>query len=174
MGNALLDFVMALVRDREAAARFAADPSNALSAAGLAGVTVADVNNLLPMVSDSMATTTPAFGMGTQGGIPDGNVWASGAATAAFDAFDTHRSAVVPPLNSVDPIIHPAVQPPAEASRAEPALASLPDRPDLAGPQFDPTWIDAPGHDVTGHEVPGPGALGHEFAQTERSPFDPF
>ena len=80
MANALLDFVMTLVRDPDAAARYAADPAVALSDAGLAEVTSADVQNLIPVVTESLAHTAAAG--------PAGNVWASGAATAAFDAFD--------------------------------------------------------------------------------------
>lgn len=87
MANSLLDFVMALVRDPEAAARYAADPSGVLAAAQLPGVTVADVNNLIPVVTDSLAAATPRFG--TVGGAETGaNVWMTGAAAAAFDAFD--------------------------------------------------------------------------------------
>lgn len=145
MGNSLLDFVMALVRDREAAERFAADPSGALSAAGLAGVTAADVNNLLPMVSDSIATTSPGFGMGAPMVSPAENVWASGAATAAFDAFEMHRPAVVPPVISVDPGDRSPGQPSAEIP--EPVLphVALPEIPDPAGEQIEPTWIDDSG-----------------------------
>jgi len=47
-------------------------------------VTSVDVNNLIPVVSESL---TGGEGVGTE---PAGNVWASGAATAAFDAFDYH------------------------------------------------------------------------------------
>lgn len=159
MGNSLLDFVMALVRDHEAAARFAADPSGALSAAGLAGVTAADVNNLLPMVSDSIATTSPGFGMGAQMANPGENVWASGAATAAFDAFETHRPGVVPPVISVDPLDRPPVQPSVEIPEPELAHAALPEIPDFAGPQNEPTWFDDP--------VPGPGQT--DAAQADAS-----
>jgi hypothetical protein len=85
MANELLDFVMSLVRDPEVAARYAADPAGAIAAANLANVTSADVNNLIPMVADSLSMAAPTFG------APDtANVWASGAATAAFDAFDVH------------------------------------------------------------------------------------
>ncbi len=94
MANLLLDFVMELVRDPDAAARYAADPAAALADAHLTGVTSADVNNLIPMVADSMAIGTPSSGAGLEAG-PNGfggmsSVWTSGAATAAFDAFDTH------------------------------------------------------------------------------------
>ena len=88
MANELLDFVMGLVRDPDAAARYAADPSQAIADAHLTDVTSADVNNLIPMVSDSLSMAAPTFG--ADAGLADtldGNVWTSGAATAAFDAF---------------------------------------------------------------------------------------
>jgi hypothetical protein len=87
VANSLLDFVMSLVRDPDAAARYAADPSQAISDAHLVGVTSVDVNNLIPVVSESL---TGGEGFGTE---PAGNVWASGAATAAFDAFGDHAPA---------------------------------------------------------------------------------
>ena len=86
MGNSLLDFVMALVRDPAVAARYAADPAGVLADAHLSGVTISDVNNLIPVVTDSLAAATPGFGTTHDAG----NVWASGAATAAFDAFGIH------------------------------------------------------------------------------------
>ena len=88
MANSLLDFVLSLVRDPEAAARYAADPAAAIADAHLTGVTSADVDNLIPMVADSMAASAPGFhGSAVQ---PDsGNVWTTGAAAAAFDAFET-------------------------------------------------------------------------------------
>ncbi|CAN5182313.1 IniB N-terminal domain-containing protein [soil metagenome] len=92
MANELLDFVMALVRDPEAAAQYASDPAQAIAAANLTDVTSADVNNLIPMVSDSLSMAAPAFGSesaaaAVDSAAVDSNVWASGAATAAFDAF---------------------------------------------------------------------------------------
>lgn len=83
MANELLDFVMSLVRDPEVAARYAADPAGTIAAANMPNVTSADVNNLIPMVADSLSMAAPAFGA-----QDITNVWASGAATAAFDAFD--------------------------------------------------------------------------------------
>jgi len=83
MANSLLDFVMALVRDPDAAARYAADPVAALAAADLPDVTGADVDQLIPVVTDSLSA--PALSAGLP--ATDANVWASGAATAAFDAF---------------------------------------------------------------------------------------
>ncbi|KWX66251.1 IniB N-terminal domain-containing protein [Mycobacterium sp. NAZ190054] len=88
MANALLDFVMTLVRDHDAAARYAADPAQALADAGLAGVTSADVQNLIPVVTESMSMAAPVHALDAVISDPVDNVWASGAATAAFDAFD--------------------------------------------------------------------------------------
>lgn len=90
MANSLLDFVMSLVRDPDAAARYAADPSQAIADAHLTDVTSVDVNNLIPVVSESLSMTAPTGGLDSFAAEPAGNVWASGAATAAFDAFDDH------------------------------------------------------------------------------------
>lgn len=109
MANSLLDFVMSLVRDPDAAARYAADPAGAIADAHLADVTSVDVNNLIPMVADSLSGPLSASGSGfgpDHGG--DGNVWASGAATAAFDAFDAHLPAA--PLPESHPVITDVAQ----------------------------------------------------------------
>lgn len=90
MANELLDFVMSLVRDPDAAARYAADPSTAIADAHLTNVTSADVNNLIPMVADSLSMAAPAVGGHDALSSAAGNVWTSGAATAAFDAFTPH------------------------------------------------------------------------------------
>jgi hypothetical protein len=97
MANSLLDFVMSLVRDPDAAARYAADPAQAIADANLTDVTSADVNNLIPVVSESLSMASPVTGADTFG--PENNVWASGAATAAFDAFGDH----VPESTATDP-----------------------------------------------------------------------
>lgn len=94
MANELLDFVMSLVRDPEVAARYAADPAATLSAANLSGVTSVDVNNLLPMVSESLSMGSP---LASAGDDMSGNVWTSGAATAAFDSFTPHTTAAGSP-----------------------------------------------------------------------------
>ncbi|BBY18094.1 Rv0340 family IniB-related protein [Mycolicibacterium litorale] len=88
MANSLLDFVMSLVRDPDAAARYAADPDAALAHAQLTDVTSIDVDNLIPVVTESMPMAAPSTGVDAFGAELAGNVWASGAATAAFDAFD--------------------------------------------------------------------------------------
>ena len=92
MANSLLDFVISLVRDPEAAARYAADPAQAIADAHLTDVTSADVSNLIPMVSESLSMSAPVTGTDILDEHSGGNVWASGAATAAFDAFDDHLS----------------------------------------------------------------------------------
>jgi hypothetical protein len=128
MANELLDFVMALVRDPEAAAQYASDPAQAIAAANLADVTSADVNNLIPMVSDSLSMAAPAFGSDSAVAAVDSNVWTSGAATAAFDAF-----APLPPsdltahISDVGGVI-------------DTASAVVPD-PVSALPDVDPTYL---------------------------------
>ena len=90
MANSLLDFVMSLLRNPDAAARYAEDPAQAIADAHLVDVTSADVQNLIPVVSESLSRTTPTHGLDALGADPAGNVWSSGAATAAFDAFADH------------------------------------------------------------------------------------
>ncbi len=99
MANSLLDFVMSLVRDPDAAARFAENPDQAILDANLTNVTSADVSNLIPVVAESLGAAVPS--VGTDGVVGDlaGNVWASGAATAAFDAFDDQL-----PVQAVDDV----------------------------------------------------------------------
>jgi hypothetical protein len=88
MANALLDFVMSLVRDPDAAARYAADSEQAIKDANLTDVTPADVNGLIPVVSESLSSAVPTTGSAASFGDElAGNVWTSGAATSAFDAF---------------------------------------------------------------------------------------
>ena len=103
MANSLLDFVMSLVRDPDAAARFAENPDQAILDANLTNVTSADVSNLIPVVTESLGAAVPS--VGTDGIVGDiaGNVWASGAATAAFDAFDDQV-----PVQAVDDV-HTAI-----------------------------------------------------------------
>ena len=174
MANELLDFVISLVRDPDAAARYAADPGRALADAHLTDVTSADVNNLLPMVSDSLSMAAPRIGVTDAG---DGGVWTSGAATAAFDAFTPH-----PTLN--DAVIH----------HPEPAVidaSALPERHDDASAfdgfdtsaQFggsevaDPTFDDGvPGGehhaDDADHEAWGTWEHGHHGTDAGHSGFE--
>lgn len=90
MANSLLDFVISLVRDPEAAARYAANPAQSIADAHLTDVTSADVNNLIPMVSDSLSMAAPSVAQTGAQVADHGNVWASGAAAAALDAFSPH------------------------------------------------------------------------------------
>jgi hypothetical protein len=95
MANELLDFVISLVRDPDAAARYAANPAQSIADAHLTNVSSADVNNLIPVVSDSLSTAiTGGVGAGVAA-ADHGNVWASGAAAAALDSFTPHPTAGV-------------------------------------------------------------------------------
>ncbi len=98
MANSLLDFVMSLVRDPDAAARYAENPDQAIFDANLTNVTSADVSNLIPVVTESLSAVVPSAGADGIADIAD-NVWASGAATAAFDAFDDQV-----PVQAVDDV----------------------------------------------------------------------
>lgn len=106
MANALLDFVTALARDPVAAARYQADPAGVLAGAGLAGVTPADVDNLMPMVADSLAMSSPGLGGFGPADGSDPNVWASAAAAVAFEAFDAAG-----PLAPPTPVVVAAPEP---------------------------------------------------------------
>jgi hypothetical protein len=153
MANELLDFVMSLVRDPEAAARYADNPDQAIRDANLTDVTSVDVSNLIPVVSESVSTAVPTAG--TDGVIGDmaGNVWASGAATAAFDAFDDHvpvqtiddaPSAVSDLVDAPDQALQPGLDVLADAG--VPGVAGA-DDPSL---QFDGPVID----DIPAEEMP--------------------
>lgn len=98
MANSLLDFVMSLVRDPDAAARYAENPDQAIADAHLTNVTSADVSNLIPVVTESLGAAVPTAGIDGVVDMVD-NVWASGAATAAFDAFDDQV-----PVQAVDDV----------------------------------------------------------------------
>lgn len=145
MANPLLDFVMSLVRDPDAAAHYAADPAQAIHDANLAGVTSADVNALIPVVSESMSMGTPATGAESLIGDAAGNVWSSGAATAAFDAFDDHVP--VAAIDDVHDVATSVINQPDESVHA--AVDSLDDHgiPSVTGiddpsTQFTHTVID--------------------------------
>jgi hypothetical protein len=142
MANSLLDFVMSLVRDPDAAARYAADPTGAIADAHLTDVTSVDVNNLIPVVSESLSMAGPVGGAETFGAEPAGNVWASGAATAAFDAFDDHASAAA--FDDTGHVITDVLdQPePAADTLTEAGLAAEPAVTDPS-PQYDAAFADA-------------------------------
>ncbi|MGA7051850.1 MAG: Rv0340 family IniB-related protein [Mycobacterium sp.] len=96
MANELLDFVISLVRDPDAAARYAANPAQSIADAHLANVTSTDVNNLIPVVSDTLSPAIPGgAGVAVVAPTDHSNVWASGAAAAALDSFTPHPVAGV-------------------------------------------------------------------------------
>ncbi len=135
MANSLVDFVVSLVRDPAVAAAYDADPAQALADAHLADVSVADVQNLLPVVSESLSMSAPvhswdAFGAerSIDTGIDTANVWSSGAATAAFDAFGDHvptTGAVIDTDHSVPAIVDHLDEPLDLASTAD-SLSDVP------------------------------------------------
>ncbi len=160
MGNSLLDFVMALVRDPEVSARYAADPAAVLAAANLPGVTLADVNNLIPVVTDSLAAAAPGFGATAD----PGNVWASGAAAAAFDAFDV----TVPVRTELPERLLPAVTPPVESPPI--AAGPVPDLDQTPVPaQPEPMAPDWPGEEAWNQQH---GGLPTEYDPGDPSGFD--
>jgi hypothetical protein len=116
MANPLLDFVMSLVRDPDAAAQYAADPAGAIHAANLTDVTSADVNALIPVVSESLSTAMPGTGAESLVGDSAGNIWSSGAATTAFDAFDDHLS--VPTIDDGHSIASNVIEQPGDSVHA--------------------------------------------------------
>lgn len=133
---------MALVRDPEVSARYATDPAGVLADAHLPGVTIADVNNLIPVVTDSLAAATPGFGATAE----SGNVWTSGAAVAAFDAFDIH----LPPT-----VEQPAVHQPAVTVQSEPMSAPPPEVTPVH-PPLDPVNPDGVGDASWHHPLVDP------------------
>lgn len=150
MANSLLDFVMSLVRDPDAAARYAADPAAAIADAQLTDVTSVDVDNLIPVVTESMPMAAPSAGPDPFGAEAAGNVWSSGAATAAFDAFadpapgsaviDT-VSAVIDTTDELDPSVDALTSPDALVDTASPQFAdpALADAT-TAGTDLDDVW----------------------------------
>ncbi len=143
MVNSLLDFVMSLVRDPDAAARYAENPDQAIFDANLTNVTSADVSNLIPVVTESLGASVPTVGAE---GIDDlaHNVWASGAATAAFDAFDDQvpvqavddvHTVISDYADSPDQALHTGLD--ALADSGVPGVVA-----DAGSLQFDPSLID--------------------------------
>src|SRR4051812_33501018 len=72
----LLDFLLGLLRDPEAAAAFREDPMGALEDAGLAGVTDDDVDAVMPVVMD-VCTINSSFDREYIAG-GNGAVWGHG------------------------------------------------------------------------------------------------
>ena len=164
MANSLLDFVMSLVRDPDAAARYAADPAGTIADAHLTDVNSADVNNLIPMVADSLSMAAPTIGGGH---VADANVWASGAATTAFDAFDAHLPD--PAVPDTHPVTADVIQQPADSVDSDHALVADPGTDEGVGEHdtFDssahldesvPEWSDHGGWEHTHVYDSHPGA----------------
>lgn len=170
MANSLLDFVMSLVRDPDAAARFADDPDQAIFDANLTNVTSADVHNLIPVVTESLSAAVPMTGTD---GIVDmvDNVWASGAATAAFDAFDDQI-----PVQAVDDVHSVITDYSGVADSPDQALHDLSDTglPGVVGSgdgalQFDQPVID----DLPVLDLPVDGDLGATVIEVADMDSDP-
>jgi hypothetical protein len=172
MANSLLDFVISLVRDPDAAARYAANPAQSLADAHLTDVTSADVNNLIPMVTDSLSMGSPAAPASGAPVSDHGNVWASGAAAAALDAFTPHTPAgMVDSHAPTGSVIHQ----PSTPAPAQPPVDPRPLGIDSPGPSVQFTGAEAPenavdhggfpAHDLSvwDHSVdhPHPGAPEH-------------
>lgn len=171
MANSLLDFVISLVRDPDVAARYAANPAQAIADAHLANVTSVDVNNLIPMVSDSLSMGGPtSVSTGVQ--TPDhGNVWASGAATAAFDAFTPHAPSVPViqhgPASGVINHPNPYVQGEVPAAPQPIGLTHQPSSALITGAEpADPTF------DPGGFPVHDPGIWDHSVMHPDVHPHD--
>lgn len=156
MANSLLDFVMSLVRDPAAAAQYAADPAQAIAAANLTDVTSVDVDQLIPMVTESLSS--PVQAADAFGADVGANVWTSGAATAAFDAFDVHL-----PEQVVDhPVIDDVFSTVSAGSTldadlpplGDPALPEgVPVIDDFAFDELDPGWVQPATLDGLDHHI---------------------
>ncbi len=142
MANSLLDFVMSLVRDPNAAAAYAADPGQAIADAHLTDVTSVDVNNLIPVVSESLSMAVPSTGADTAVDDHASNVWTSGAATAAFDAFDDHVPTVVSD-QAHSMVDHVVTEPDAAVQQGLDTLANA-GVPDVAGADDPSLHFDGP------------------------------
>jgi hypothetical protein len=158
MANELLDFVMSLVRDPDAAARYAEDPQQAIADAHLTDVTSADVNNLIPVVSESLSMASPTHGADA---AADASVWSSGAATAAFDAFSEHVPA------PIDADTHTVVFDQPAAAPVDVGVDQWNDSGTLDPHSFDAGQADQPFEptDVDVHDLPphDPGAIDPAF-----------
>lgn len=178
MANSLLDFVMSLVRDPDAAAAYAADPAQAIADAHLTDVSSVDVNNLIPVVSESLSMAVPSTGADALVDDHASNVWASGAATAAFDAFDDHVPTVA--VDDVHTVAANVVDDPGAAVQSGVDMLADHGVPDVAtlddtslqfdGPVIDDAPVfDAPAEDHWSHPAPEVHHL-----DTDGSAFDIF
>ena len=171
MANSLLDFVMSLVRDPDAAARYAENPDQAIIDANLTNVTSADVSNLIPVVTESLGGNVPAVGGEGIVDIAD-NVWASGAATAAFDAFGDQV-----PVQDVDEV-HTAITDYVDSPDAalELGLDTLADTgvPGLVGSDDGDLQLDQPViDDLPAIDLPAHGDLSDTIIEVADMDSDP-
>jgi hypothetical protein len=142
MANSLLDFVMSLVSDPDAAAAYAADPAQAITEANLTDVTSVDVNNLIPVVAESLSTSVPSTGTDSLLADPAANVWASGAATAAFDAFGDHVPEVA--VDDVQSVVANVVTDPDAGVQSGLDVLAEAGVPTVAGIDDPPLQFDGP------------------------------
>lgn len=168
MANSLLDFVISLVRDPEAAARYNANPAQAIADAHLGDVTSTDVNNLIPMVSDSLSMAGSPGAAAGASVVDHGNVWASGAATAAFDAFAPHNPA--PIVHDYTPISGVISQPAAPVAGDAP-VTQQPAEIGLHQPSPLVNGGDA-ALDQGGFPVSDPGIWDHAIIHPDSHPHD--
>src|SRR5690242_12944164 len=83
--NAVLDFILNLLRDEKAAAAYCTDPAQSLAAAGLSGVCAADISAVAPMVAESAVAGSGVLsavvnaGSGVAGVSTDPSLQAGGA-----------------------------------------------------------------------------------------------
>jgi hypothetical protein len=175
MANSLLDFVMSLVRDPDAAARYAENPDQAIVDANLTNVTSADVSNLIPVVTESLGAAVPGTGADGVGDLTvdmADNVWASGAATAAFDAFDDQVPVQV--VDDVHTTIIDYVDSPPDALDSGLDALHDSDIPGVVGAddgslQFDQPIID----DLPALDLPADGHLGDTVIEVADMDSDP-
>lgn len=167
MANSLLDFVMSLVRDPDAAARYAADPAAAIAGADLTDVTTADVDQLIPVVAESLSSAAPGLDATSwAGALPavDTNVWTSGAATAAFDAFGIDDSVPVIGLDDVAGLDELPVH----------DVSTIPDDGPGVIQGMDDEYADIPVNTVVEDLPVHDSILDHEWSAPDASGFDVF
>lgn len=82
----LQDFVLNLLNDEAARAAYTADPTGALSDAGLGDLTPQDVHEVIPLVTDALPSETPLGDFAVDAtGVMDGTENLSGVAAASND-----------------------------------------------------------------------------------------
>lgn len=87
IADALIEFILSLLRDPDASAQFAAAPEDTLERRGLGGVTQHDVRSVMPVIVDHPAVTARP-------------------ATAATTTYQTSQSSVVEEITNVTNTFH--------------------------------------------------------------------